>query len=115
MVCSATTVRDENCDTAGVDRHPEEGLSLAQDVPTDRCDQIAGTVGLLSAAERSNDKAAETEAAAQVGQSEVALHDLWFALPRQQQLQFGGQFSRMLLRAVELHGSSTTNEPELKS
>ena len=106
MVCGATTVRDENRDPACVDRHPEEDLSLPQDVSTDRGDQAAGDVTPVSAVELSNGKANETEAAAQVGQSEVALHDLWFALSRQEQLQLGGQFSRMLLRAVELQVTS---------
>ena len=106
MVCGATTVRDENRVTTCVDRHPEEGLPVPQDVSTDRCDQAAGDVASVSAVELSSGKANETEAAAQGGQSEVALHDLWFALSRQEQLQFGGQFSRMLLRAVELQITS---------
>jgi hypothetical protein len=69
----------------------------------------------VPAVELATGKAKETEAAAQVRQSEVVLHDLWFALSRQEQLQFGGQFSRMLLRAVELQVTSPTNESESNS
>jgi hypothetical protein len=36
------------------------------------------------------------------------LHDLWSALSRQEQIQFGGRFSRMLLRAVQFQITSTT-------
>ncbi len=115
MGCGATTVGHENRDTAGVDRYPEEDLSLPQDVSPNRCAQTAGNGTNVLSAELSNDKANETEATAQVGQTEVAVHDQWFALSRQEQVQFGGQFSRMLLRAVELQATSTKNESEPSS
>ena len=115
MGCGATIVGHENRDTAGVDRHSEEGLSLPHDDSADRCDQTAGDVTSVPAVELANGKAEQTEAAAQVGQSEIVLHDLWFALSRKEQLQFGGQFSRMLLRAVELQVTSPTNESESNS
>ena len=115
MGCGATTVGQEICDTAGVDRHSEEGLSLPHDDSADRCGQTAGDVTSVPAVELANDKAKKTEAAPQVGQAEIVLHDLWFALSRQDQLQFGGQFSRMLLRAVELQVTSPANESESNS
>ena len=115
MVCGAITVGHENRDTAGVDRHSEEGLSRPHDDSADRCVQTAGDVTSVPAVELANGKAKETEAAAQVAQAEVVLHDLWFALSRQEQLQFGDQFSRMLLRAVELQVTSPANESESNS
>jgi hypothetical protein len=36
------------------------------------------------------------------------VQDLWSALSRQEQIQFGGHFSRMLLRAVQSQILSTT-------
>ena len=71
MGCGATTVGHENRDTADVDRYPEEGLSLPQDVSANQCAQAAGDGTNVSAAELSNDKANETEATAQIGQTEV--------------------------------------------
>ena len=115
MGCGATTVGHKNRDSAGVDRHPKESLPFSQDVSADRCGQTAGDVTSVPAVELATGKAKQTEAAAQVGQSEVVLHDLWFALSRQEQLQFGGQFSRMLLRAVELQVTSPANESESNS
>ena len=115
MGCGATTVGHKNGDTAGVDRHSEEGLSLPHDDSADRCGQTAGDVTSVPAVEFAIGEAKDTEAAAQVGQAEIVLHDLWFALSRKQQLQFGGQFSRMLLRAVELQVTSQINESESNS
>jgi hypothetical protein len=37
----------------------------------------------------------------QAKEGEVALDQLWFALSPQEQVQFGGHFARMLLKAAE--------------
>ena len=108
MGWGATAVRDENRDTAFVDRSSPGCLPDSNVVAADRCAEAGRDVAFPAADERQDHAVDEAEAAAQVNPGEVALHDLWSALSRQEQIQFGGRFSRMLLRAVQFQITSTT-------
>jgi len=104
MGSSAVAIREESCRSAQFDRHPDPYASGLRQGAAGRRDEAAGIGQVLPAA--SCAVAEGTQATPSVAQ-EVALHDLWFALPRQQRVQFGGCFSEMLLRALRRQNDAT--------
>jgi len=102
---SAVSVRQEGCGSTVLDRSPERRDSPAEDLTTDRRAEAAGGGGVLSAV----GKADETQATSQNAEGQVDLHDLWFALPRHEQEQFGGYFSAMLMRVVQQQAGSSSH------
>lgn len=108
MVCGATAVRHENRDSAFVDRcsqgrRPDSNVGSA-----DRGAEAGRDVAFPAADERQDNQVDEAQIATQVNSCQVAIPDLWSALSRQEQIQFGGHFSRMLLRAVQFQILSAT-------
>jgi len=104
----AVSLRDEIRGSARVDRHAERGDARSEDIAAGRCAEPAENGSLLPGT-----PTAEKGSATQNCEGEVALHDLWFALPRHEQQQFGGHFSRLLLRVVQQQAtlSSPHSEP----
>ena len=109
MGSGAITVREEGSDTALEDRYSEESVASLEVIAASRCAKTAGDVTILPA----TGLADESQTTAQSNQREVALHEYWFALSRQEQVQFGGHFSRILLRAAQRPSSSSPCQPEL--
>ena len=105
---SAVSVRDEIRGSARLDRHAERGGARSEDIAAGRCAEPAEDGSLLPGT-----PAAEKDSATQSREGEVALHELWFALPRHEQEQFGGHFSRLLLRMIQQQAtlSSPHSEP----
>ena len=104
MGSSAMAIREESCHSAQLNRHPDRHASDLHQGAASRRDEAVGIGQVLPAASRARTQ--ETQATPPVAQ-EVALHDLWFALPHQQRVQFGGCFSEMLLRAVRRQNDAT--------
>jgi hypothetical protein len=110
----AVSVRDEIRGSARLDRHAERGGARSEDIAAGRCAEPAEDGSLLPgtpAAEE--DSATHSREGEGEGEGEVALHELWFALPRHEQEQFGGHFSRLLLRMIQQQAtlSSPHSEP----
>ncbi len=103
----ATAVRHEDRDTPLVDRCSRGCLPDSHAFSADRRAETGRDVAFPAADEPTDNQVDETEAAAHVKSGRVALPDLWSALSRQEQIQFGGHFSRMLLRAVHFQITST--------
>jgi len=104
---SAVSVRDEIRGSARLDRHAERGGARSEDIPAGRCPEPAEDGSLLPGT-----PAAEKGSAPQSCEGEVALHEFWFALPRREQEQFGGHFSRLLLRVVQHQATLSSPHPE---
>lgn len=104
----AVSVRDEIRGSARLDRHAERGGARSEDIAAGRCAEPAEDGSLLPGT-----PAAEKDSATHSREGEVALHELWFALPRHEQEQFGGHFSRLLLRMIQQQAtlSSPHSEP----
>lgn len=102
MGSSPIALREERRHTSGMDRHSEGSCSGPEEITAVGCAPVAGADDVLSA----TPLAEEAQTATQVIAPGVGLHELWFALSRQQRAQFGGHFSEMLLRAVRRHWSS---------
>ncbi len=89
---------------ARLDRHASGSVSDPELRAAARRSASTGDGEVLSATRR------EQEASAtRLVEGEVALHELWFALPPQQRLRFGEHFSEMLLRAVHRQNDSTSS------
>jgi hypothetical protein len=111
MVRSSVSVREEGCGAGFVDRHSEPcRASETTDVAAARSIEPAEDGRILPSA-----PVAEKCPPSQNAGNEIALHELWFALPRQEQQQFGGHFSRMLLRIVQSQVKSALNQLEPSS
>ena len=106
MGCGATTVRDENRDSPRLDRHSDEGLSVSQDVASGRRAEAAGDDSLPSKDDHQDNTSGTAQT--QTDQGEITPLDLWSSLSRQEQIHFGGHFSRMLLRLVQCQITSAT-------
>ncbi len=102
MGSSAIGIGEESRHSAHLDRHPERCASRVDESDADRCDEVAGNGQVLSATSLTQ----ETQATPQILPAEVGRHELWFALPHEQRVQFGGHFSEMLLRAVRHQNES---------
>jgi hypothetical protein len=99
-------VREESRHSTQLDGHPARGVSCLDQDPADRRDEVAGNGPVLSA----TSQAKTTPATTRIGQEEVGLHQLWFALPHERRTQFGGHFSELLLRAVRQQHEITSTE-----
>ena len=106
MGSSAIVVGEEGRHSTQFDRHPARGVSCLDQDPADRRDAIVGNGKVLSA----TSPAQAMQATSQIGQEEVGLHQLWFALPHERRTQFGGHFSELLLRAVRQQTDLTSTE-----
>jgi hypothetical protein len=104
MGSSAVAIREESRRSAQLDRYSDRYASDLHQGAAGRRVEAAGIGQVLPAA--SPARTQETRATPSVAR-EVALHDLWFALPQQQRVQFGGCFSEMLLRAVRRQNDAT--------
>ena len=104
----AVSVRDEIRGSARLDRHADRGDARSEDFAAGRGAKPAEDGSLLPGT-----PAAEKDSATHSREGEVALHELWFALPRHEQEQFGGHFSRLLLRMIQQQAtlSSPHSEP----
>ena len=107
MGSSAIAIRKESRPSAQLDRHPARGIACVDEGTTDRRDEAAGHGQVLPATSPSQAMPATSDGNQE---EEVALHQLWFALPPQQRTQFGGHFSELLLRAVR-HQNDLTSIP----
>ncbi|MBC8877027.1 MAG: hypothetical protein H8E44_46965 [Planctomycetes bacterium] len=96
MGSGAIVVGEEGRHSTQFDRHPARGVSCLDQDPADRRHAVVGNGQVLSA----TSLAQATQATTQIGQEEVELQQLWFALSGEQRTQFGGHFSELLLRAV---------------
>jgi hypothetical protein len=104
----AVSVRDAIRGSARLDRYSERGGARSEDIAAGQCAEPAEDGSLLP-----ETPTAEKSSATHSIEGEVALHELWFALPRHEQEQFGGHFSRLLLRVVQQKAtlSSPHSEP----
>lgn len=90
----AVSLREEIGGPAVMDRSAARRDPCLESNVAGRRIQAAGIGAVLPADPIADEPTATTRSS----DREVALHDLWFALPRHEQEQFGGHFSRMLLR-----------------
>lgn len=95
MGSSAMAIGEESRPSAHRDRHSARGVACVDEATTDRCNKVAGNGQILPATSPIQETTRSHR------EEEVALHQLWFALPPQQRTQFGGHFSELLLRAVQ--------------
>ena len=109
---SAVSVRDEIRGSARLDRHADRGDARSEDFAAGRGAKPAEDGSLLPGTPAAEEDSA-THSREGEGEGEVALHELWFALPRHEQEQFGGHFSRLLLRMIQQQAtlSSPHSEP----
>ncbi len=108
---SAVSVREEVGGSALLDRRPKRCGSNPENIAAGRWVETAGDGPFLPAVGLAEEK----QATAQCVESEVDLHELWFALSRHDQEQFGGHFARMLLRIVRLQTKSASSSLESTS
>ena len=106
MGSSAIAVRKESRHSAQLDRHPARGAACLGQDAADRRDAFVRDGQVLSATSPTQGPQATT----QIEQEEVSLHQLWFALSREQRTQFGGHFSELLLRAVRQQNDLASTE-----
>lgn len=97
MDCGAIAVGDKGGGAGLLDRFTARGDSGETELATGRSLSFASDGQTLSRAEYAH----SGQAAPQAEKDEVGLDQLWFALSRNQQVQFGEQFARMLLKAVQ--------------
>ena len=91
------SVGDANGGAVVSNRRSDKSVSRPEGVPPNRRSPVVGRGEVLSTGETAN----ETQTTPQSINREIGLHDVWFALPRHEQEQFGGYFSGMLLRVVQ--------------
>lgn len=99
-------VRQESHHSSPFDGYPTRGVSCPDQDSADRCGKVVGNGQVLSA----TPPAQATQTPTRIGQEEVGLHQLWFALPHERRTQFGGHFSELLLRAVRQQNDPTSTE-----
>lgn len=102
------SVGDANGGAVVSNRRSDKSVSQTEGVPPNQRPRVVGRGEVLSTGEAAN----ETQTTPQTRNSEVSLHDVWFALPRHEQEQFGGYFSSMLLRVVQHQTVLSMSESE---
>jgi len=78
MGSSAVALRAESRPSAQLDRHPARGVACVDKGTTDRCDEVAGDGQVLPATSWTQATPTKTHK----DREEVAVHQLWFALPQ---------------------------------
>ena len=109
MDCGAIAVGDKGGGAGLLDRRAARGDSGESEITAGRSFPFASDGQALPRVEyaRSDQTTPQTE------EDEIGLDQVWFALSRNQQVQFGGHFARMLLKAVQ-QILSTPCEPVTK-
>jgi hypothetical protein len=97
MDCDAIAVGNKGGGTGLLDRCAARGHSGETEIAAGRSFSFASDGQALSRAEYAH----SGRTSPQAEKDEVGLGQLWFALSHNQQVQFGGHFARMLLKAVQ--------------
>lgn len=97
MDCGAIAVGNEGGGAGLLDRFTTRGDSAETEIATGRPFPFASDGQAVSRAEYAH----SGQAMPQAEEDEIGLGQLWFTLSRNQQVQFGGHFARMLLKAVQ--------------
>ena len=102
MDCGAIAVGNKGGGAGLLDRFTAKGHSGETEIATGRSFPFASDGQALSPVEYARSGQAGPQAEEdEAGEDEIGLDQLWFALSRNQQVQFGGHFARMLLKAVQ--------------
>lgn len=109
MDCGAIAVGNKGGGAGVLDRYTARGHSGETEIAAGRSFPFASDGQALSRAEY----ARSGQTTPQAEEDEIGIDQLWFALSRNQQVQFGGHFARMLLKAVQ-QILSTPCEPATK-
>ena len=97
MDCGAIAVGNEGGGAGLLDRFTARGDSGEREIAAGRSFPFASDGQALSRVEYAH----SGQTTSQTEEDEIGFDQLWFALSRNQQVQFGEQFARMLLKAVQ--------------
>jgi hypothetical protein len=97
MDCGAIAVGNKGGSAGLLDRRAARGDSGETEIAAGRSFSFASNGQALSRVEYAH----SGQTTPQAEEDEIGLDQLWFALSRNQQVQFGSHFARMLLKAVQ--------------